>query len=114
MVIAVRGKRRIKVSRQAYNKVFRKKGFRVVEDEADKNVNVEESENMETPQKDTVEESMETSEEGEDVDSIPIAEMNKQQLSEYAKKHNIDTSGATSVSQARKIIQREVRNRNIM
>lgn len=108
MVVAKRGKTTIKVSRHTYEKMFRKKGFRIVSEDVN---------GQDIPEGDTekvVDDlGLETEEEEKDIDSIPISEMNKQQLSEYAKKHNIDTSAATSVSQARKIIQREVRNRNM-
>lgn len=110
MVVARRGKTTIKVSRHTYEKMFRKKGFHIVSEDVN---------GQDIPEGDVekvVDDLGQETEEEEaekDIDSIPISEMNKQQLSEYAKKHNIDTSAATSVSQARKIIQREVRNRNM-
>lgn len=109
MVIAVRGKTRIKVSRKSYEKIFKPKGFVVIQEEGVSTAPEGKTERVKEVEIEEV-----TEEETEnDIDSVPISEMNKQQLSEYAKKHNIDTSGATSVSQARKIIQREVRNRNM-
>ena len=122
MVIARRGRHTIKVSRMSYEKIFRKKGYVVIRDEAEikakqkdvdekkaaKDVAVEEPEAAQEEQEEVQEE-----QEEENVDNIPISDMNKQQLSAYAKKHGIDTSGATSVAQARKIIQKEVRMRNM-
>lgn len=107
MVIARRGKHTIKVSRMSYEKIFKKKGYTVIRDEAETKAK-QKDENEKEVEKDVVEEPEE-----ENVDNIPISDMNKQQLSEYAKKHGIDTSGATSVAQARKIIQKEVRMRNM-
>lgn len=107
MVIARRGKHTIKVSRMSYEKIFKKKGYTVIRDEAETKAK-QKDENEKKVEKDVVEEPEE-----ENVDNIPISDMNKQQLSEYAKKHGIDTSGATSVAQARKIIQKEVRMRNM-
>ena len=111
MVIAVRGKTRIKVSRKSYEKIFKPKGFVVIQEEGVNTTPEGETEKVKEVETEEVEVTEEETE--NDIDSVPISEMNKQQLSEYAKKHNIDTSGATSVSQARKIIQREVRSRNM-
>lgn len=107
MVIARRGKHTIKVSRMSYEKIFKKKGYTVIRDEAETKAKQKDVDEKKV-EKDVVEEPEE-----ENVDNIPISDMNKQQLSEYAKKHGIDTSGATSVAQARKIIQKEVRMRNM-
>ena len=117
MVIARRGRHTIKVSRMSYEKIFRKKGYVVIRDEAETKAKQKDVDKKEAV-KDAVEEPEEAQEEREEpeeenVDNIPISDMNKQQLSAYAKKHGIDTSGATSVAQARKIIQKEVRMRNM-
>ena len=37
------------------------------------------------------------------------SEMSKEQLAEYAKEHNIDTSSARNVREARQIIQKAIR-----
>ena len=117
MVIARRGRHTIKVSRMSYEKIFRKKGYVVIRDEAETKAKQKDVDEKKAA-KDTVEEPEDVREEQEEpeeenVDNIPISDMNKQQLSAYAKKHGIDTSGATSVAQARKIIQKEVRMRNM-
>lgn len=54
-----------------------------------------------------------TEEYAEDIDTIPISDMNGEQLKEYATKHKIDTSGASTVAEARKIIQSAVRKKNM-
>ena len=47
--------------------------------------------------------------ESDDIDSIPISEMNKEQLMRFAKEHNINTKSAKNVAEARRIIQRAVK-----
>lgn len=115
MVIARRGRHTIKVSRMSYEKIFRKKGYVVIRDEAETKAKQKDVDEKKAAKDVIVEEPEEAQEEPEEenVDNIPISDMNKQQLSAYAKKHGIDTSGATSVAQARKIIQKEVRMRNM-
>ena len=109
MVIAERGKRRIKVSLKAYEKIFKPKGFVLVEDESE----YKSAPEVETDVSEEEVKEPKTTADKVDLDSIPIPEMNKQQLMEYARLHDIDTSGASNVSQARKMIQREIRNRNM-
>lgn len=100
MVVAQRGKRFIKVSRHAYETLFKNKGYRIVQDD--------EPEKVMTETEEFVEEEQEEEKEKE-IDSIPISEMNKEQLAEYAKEHNIDTSAARNVREARQIIQKAIR-----
>lgn len=99
MVTARRGKHTVKVSKHSYETLFRNKGYRIVEDEkgavipdidAEQIVDYGESEEQE-------------------VETVPISEMNKEQLAEYAKEHNIDTSSARNVREARQIIQKAIR-----
>jgi hypothetical protein len=95
-VVAVKGKNEIKVSEKAFENVFKQKGY-VLKHSAQKVVKVDEAE---------IDEHEETKTEGEiDLDTIPISDMNKEQLMQYAKEHNIDTKGAKNVSDARRIIQ---------
>lgn len=101
MVVAQRGKRFIKVSRHAYDTLFKNKGYRIVQDD-------DEPEKVMTETEEFVEEEQEEEKEKE-IDSIPISEMNKEQLAEYAKEHNIDTSAARNVREARQIIQKAIR-----
>ena len=36
-----------------------------------------------------------------EVETVPISDMNKEQLAEYAKEHNIDTSSARNVRESK-------------
>lgn len=96
-VEAVKNRHYIKVSKSAYDSIFKKKGYRLV-DEA-KKINkeniVEEAEH----------EVIET--------EVPVSEMNKEQLMKYAEEHNIDTSSAKNVREARQIIQNAIREQNM-
>jgi len=93
MVNIMKGEHTVKVSRQSYETMFKKNGY-VIVDETEQNID------------DIVED--EQIEEGDSVDTIPISEMNKEQLMEYAEKHNIDTSKAKNVREARQIIQKAI------
>lgn len=111
MVIAVKGDRRIKISRSTYEKMFRKKGYLVVEDEAGESTlpGGDAERVVEVPSKNEEK----TEETDEDVETIPISEMNARQLKEYAAKHGIDLSEVKNTAQARKIVQREIRKQNM-
>lgn len=93
MVNIMKGGHTVKVSRQSYETMFKKNGYIIV-DETEQNID------------DIVED--EQIEEDDSVDTIPISEMNKEQLMEYAEKHNIDTSKAKNVREARQIIQKAI------
>ena len=89
----MKGEHTVKVSRNSYETMFKKNGY-VIVDETKQNID------------DIVED--EQIEEDDSVDTIPISEMNKEQLAEYATKHNIDTSKAKNVREARQIIQKAI------
>lgn len=93
MVNIMKGEHTVKVSRQSYETMFKKNGY-VIVDETEQNID------------DIVED--EQIEEDDSVDTTPISEMNKEQLMEYAEKHNIDTSKAKNVREARQIIQKAI------
>jgi hypothetical protein len=93
MVNIMKGEHTVKVSRNSYETMFKKNGY-VIVDETKQNID------------DIVED--EQIEEDDSVDTIPISEMNKEQLAEYATKHNIDTSKAKNVREARQIIQKAI------
>lgn len=93
MVNIMKGDHTVKVSRNSYETMFKKNGY-VIVDETKQNID------------DIVED--EQIEEDDSVDTIPISEMNKEQLAEYATKHNIDTSKAKNVREARQIIQKAI------
>lgn len=94
MVTARRGQHTVKVSKRSYETLFRNKGYRIVEDEKD--MDAEQTVDYGEPEE-------------QEVETVPISEMNKEQLAEYAKEHNIDTSGARNVREARQIIQKAIR-----
>lgn len=94
MVTARRGQHTVKVSKRSYETLFRNKGYRIVEDEKD--MDAEQTVDYGEPEE-------------QEVETVPISEMNKEQLAEYAKEHNIDTSGARNVREARQIIQKVIR-----
>lgn len=93
MVNIMKGEHTVKVSRNSYETMFKKNGY-VIVDEIEQNID------------DIVEDKQ--IEEDDSVDTIPISEMNKEQLAEYATKHNIDTSKAKNVREARQIIQKAI------
>lgn len=99
MVTARRGQHTVRVSKHSYETLFRNKGYRIVEDEKD----------VVTPDvnEEQVVDYVESDE--QEVETVPISEMNKEQLAEYAKEHNIDTSSARNVREARQIIQKAIR-----
>lgn len=111
MVKAKKGKNIIKVSKKSYERMFKDKGYVLIDEHAE-NIPDEYESNEEpiyTPEKDEHEE-----EETEvDIDEIPISEMNSKQLREFAIKHNIDTKSARSVKDARKIVQEAVKEMNM-
>lgn len=100
MVTAVRGTHVIRVSKRSFETMFKNKGYRIVDEET----GFEKKEH-----KEVFEEGIKEEQEKEEIETIPISEMNKEQLAEYAKEHNIDTSGARNVREARQIIQKAIR-----
>lgn len=107
MVNARKNKVRIRVSRNAYEKYYRKLGYIITsvdgvdgmeeQKEEHSGFNAGEGESVEEPEQNKEEDELET---------IPISEMNKEQLAEYAERHGIDTSGCRNVREARQLIQR--------
>lgn len=102
MVTARKGDSIIKVSKRSFETMFKDKGYAIVLDEVKEKVeNV-----IEEP---IVEEEVVKTE----TEETPISEMNKEQLMEYAKEHGIDTSKARNVREARQIIQKVIREKNM-
>ena len=99
MVTAIRGQHIVKVSKHSYETLFRNKGYKIVDD----------GKFMEIPDMDEEHVVDYGESEEQEVETVPISEMNKEQLAEYAKEHNIDTSGARNVREARQIIQKAIR-----
>ena len=103
MVIIEKRGVRAKVSRQSYERMFKNKGFRIVGEDTVKEKAKEKQPEPEKQETKT-EETNETN-----VDEIPVSEMSKEQLAEFASKHNIDTSSARNVREARQIVQKWMR-----
>lgn len=99
MVTARRGQHTVRVSKHSYETLFRNKGYKIVGNEKDVVIPDADEEQV----VDYVES------EEQEVETVPISEMNKEQLAEYAKGHNIDTSSARNVREARQIIQKAIR-----
>jgi len=102
MITARKGDNIIKVSKHSFETMFKDKGYVVVSDEATEKVESV----VEEP---IVEEEVVKIE----TEETPISEMNKEQLMEYAKEHGIDTSKARNVREARQIIQKVIREKNM-
>lgn len=103
MVIIEKRGVRAKVSRQSYERMFKNKGFRIVGEDTVKEKAMEKQPGPEKQETKT-EETNETN-----VDEIPVSEMSKEQLAEFASRHNIDTSSARNVREARQIVQKWMR-----
>lgn len=104
MVNVIIGHEIRKVSKNAYERMFKPKGYRLA-DGFDEEVK---------PEDDTIIDV--ESDEHEDVnmqEEIPISQMNKSQLMKFAKEHDIDTHGAKNVAEAREMIQKAMRERNM-
>lgn len=102
MVTARKGDSIIKVSKRSFETMFKDKGYVIVLDEATEKVETAIAEPI-------VEEEVVKTE----TEETPISEMNKEQLMEYAKEHGIDTSKARNVREARQIIQKAIREKNM-
>lgn len=96
-----------KVSRQSYEKIFKRKGYKVIGDDAPKTEAAQES--KQEPEAEAVTEI----EQPVDVDEIPVSEMTKEQLAEFATKHGIDTSSARNVREARQAVQKWIRDNKV-
>lgn len=102
MITARKGDNIIKVSKHSFETMFKDKGYMIVSNEATEKVESV----VEEP---IVEEEVVKIE----TEETPISEMNKEQLMEYAKEHDIDTSKARNVREARQIIQKVIREKNM-
>lgn len=91
----------LKVSMKQYENKYKKLGYTIVGG----SMKIEE---VEEPEHEVVEQDI-IEEDSEDIESIPISEMNKEQLMRFAKVHNINTKSAKNVAEARRIIQRAVK-----
>jgi hypothetical protein len=97
-VKARRGDHVVKVSRKSFETMYKNHGY------------VLEGQNRKPQKEEKKQEVIEEVEEAtEEVEETPISDMTKEQLAEFAKAHNIDTSAARNVGEARKIVQKAIR-----
>nr|UVY52222.1 MAG: Thymopoietin protein [Bacteriophage sp.] len=84
------------VTQGAYDDIFKKQGFELVEDKEDK--------------KETVEETKKTNEEAyiEELMEKPISQWNKEEVKTYASLKNIDISNTKNIGEARNIIKQSI------
>ena len=99
-VTVERLRKRTRVPEKVYEKKLKKLGYKLVSEDK--------TEMEET--KDEVTEEVDETEQNDELETTPISEMNKEQLVAFAKKHNIDTRSAKNVTEARKIIQKHIRD----
>lgn len=107
MITARKGDNIIKVSKHSFETMFKDKGYVVVSDEVKEKVETVIAEPI--VEEEVVKEEVVKTE----TEETPISEMNKEQLMEYAKEHGIDTSKARNVREARQIIQKVIREKNM-
>lgn len=103
MVNVIIGHEIRKVSKNAYERMFKPKGYRLA-DVFDEEVK---------PEDDTIIDIEADEMEESEHEEVPISQMNKAQLMKFAKEHDIDTHGAKNVAEAREMIQKAMRERNM-
>lgn len=106
MVTIKRGQHEIVVSKSTYEKVFRKKGYRIIGEDKTK---VEENREVQEPE----EVETETSVEEEDVDTIPVSDMNSEQLKEFAAKHSIVIPKVKNLGEAKRFVRSKLREQKV-
>ena len=92
--------KRTRIPKKTYEKKFKKLGYKLVSEDKTEMEEI----------KDEVTEYVDETEQNDELETTPISEMNKEQLIAFAKKHNIDTRSAKNVTEARKIIQKHIRD----
>lgn len=85
------------VTQGAYDDIFKKQGFELVEEEKE-------------DKKETVEETKKTNEEAyiEELIEKPISQWNKEEVKTYASLKNIDISNTKNIGEARNIIKQSI------
>lgn len=112
MVNIQKGKHIIRVSKMSYETMFKNKGYHVISDDKETKKYIDKENQDETESTDVENGKMnryESEEKQEEIETIPISEMNKEQLIRYAEEHNIDTTGARNVREARQIIREHIK-----
>lgn len=84
------------VTQGAYDDIFKKQGFELVEDKEDKKETIEET--KKTNEEEYIEELMEK----------PISQWNKEEVKTYASLKNIDISNTKNIGEARNIIKQSI------
>lgn len=85
------------VTQGAYDDIFKKQGFELVEEDKE-------------DKKETVEETKKTNEEAyiEELMEKPISQWNKEEVKTYASLKNIDISNTKNIGEARNIIKQSI------
>lgn len=107
MVTIKRGQHEIVVSKSTYEKVFKKKGYRIIGEDKTK---VEENREVKEPEEVEVETLVE---EEDDVDTIPVSDMNSEQLKEFAAKHNIVIPKVKNLGEAKRFVRSKLREQKV-
>lgn len=108
MVTIKRGQHEIVVSKSTYEKVFKKKGYRIIGEDKTK---VEENREVKEPEEVEVETLAEEDE--NDVDTIPVSDMNSEQLKEFAAKHNIVIPKVKNLGEAKRFVRSKLREQKV-
>lgn len=108
MVTIKRGQHEIVVSKSTYEKVFRKKGYRIIGENKTK---VEENREVQEPEE--VEAETHVEEDENDVDTIPVSDMNSEQLKEFAAKHNIIIPKVKNLGEAKRFVRSKLREQKV-
>lgn len=89
------------VTQGAYDDIFKKQGFELVEEDKE-------------DKKETVEETKKTNEEAyiEELMEKPISQWNKEEVKTYASLKNIDISKTKNIGEARNIIKQSIDKNN--
>lgn len=107
MVTIKRGQHELVVSRNTYEKVFKKKGYRIIGEDKTK---VEENREVQEPEEVEAETHVE---EEDDVDTIPVSDMNSEQLKEFAAKHNIVIPKVKNLGEAKRFVRSKLREQKV-
>lgn len=107
MVTIKRGQHELVVSKSTYEKVFRKKGYRIIGEDKTK---VEENREVQEPEEVEAETPVE---EENDVDTIPVSDMNSEQLKEFAAKHNIAIPKVKNLGEAKRFVRSKLREQKV-
>lgn len=100
MVKISNGRMQAMVTRSAYEEVFKKQGFRIIDESK-----MADSESASTPVPSNKGKKSEDEIELEQILSKPVSSWNKSELKFVARMKNIDISGASTVSEVKEIIK---------